>query len=426
MTSKHTLKYGSRSIEFSLPNDNFLGIITPRKLSPLKDVHLAVLNSLRNPIGTSDLSSIVARDDKVAIIVSDHTRTTRTDLFLPILLSILEKADIPDANIRVVFATGMHRKHRLGEMESIVGRETAMRVSLIDHDSTDASSHTLIGFTRRGTPVRVDKNVAEADHVILTGAIGYHYFAGYGGGRKSLLPGVCALESIECNHLLTLHPEPGKGLHPRARAGRLVGNPVHEDMLDALNLLKSVFLLNVVLDEHKNIAAVFAGHPVEAHLRGCEYVDRYFSIPIERKADLVVAGCGGTPKDASFIQAHKAMDNAFGALRDGGALVFAAECTEGLGNPDILKWFDYTSAESHEAALRKEYVINGHSALYLRLKTSRARVFLFSSLQEAVVEKLGMTPVKSLEEGLEKAMSHLGKATPTTWFIPDASEALPR
>jgi nickel-dependent lactate racemase len=419
------LKYGKGEIEFTLPSRNFLGTLQPEKIRPIENPIKEFKRVLQQPIDSPPLQEIVKPGEKVGIIVSDITRVTRVDLILPTLLDELNKIGIPDRHIFILFATGTHRKHTPQEKRQLVSDEVAKRVALFDHDCRDPNANVFVGETKRGTKVFLNKKAVEADRLIVTGTITYHYFAGFSGGRKSVLPGIASLETIVSNHKWTLNQGGNTGSNPKARSGVLHGNPIHEDMVEAARFLKPDFLINTILNHRKELAKIITGNFITAFEEGCKIVSRALGVEIKEKADLTIGSCGGYPKDLVLYQAHKAIENSFHATREGGTSIILAECREGMG-ADFKEWFVYKSMEEHEAALRRNFKIVGQTAYALRRKAEKINIILVSALPEEEVKEKLMIPARTLEEALKIAYEKLGTTTPTTYVLPQASVTFPK
>ena len=417
------LPYHQKKIEISFSSKNLASVITPQKVSPLSDLSKAIEATLEKPNEVHGFDSFAQKGDRVVTIVSDNTRFSGAHLFLPHLINRLNRKGIPDKDVAIVFSLGIHRLMSFEEQKTVVGEEIACRIHMENNDAKNQNQVVSLGKTQRRTPVVINRRVAEADKVILTGTIGYHYLAGFGGGRKSIIPGVASFESCVATHLLVLN-QAGKGRHPLARTGILHGNPMHEDMMDATRLLPPKFLFNTILAPDYGILNLAVGNWEEAFYQGCQFFDQFFKAPITELADLVIVSCGGYPKDINFIQAHKTFDYAFNALRPGGVMILIAACSEGIGNPDFLKWFRFQDAVEMESELRKNFQINGQTAYSTFLKAKKAKVFLLSELPDSVVQTMSLTPVHSIEEALARAYQILGDK-PTTYVIPYGGAVLP-
>ena len=420
---KFFLPYHRKKIEVSLSSKNLAPVIMPQKMSPMHDVSQAITIALDETRDEYCFDTFARKGDKVVIIVSDITRYSGSHLFLPLLINRMNRNGIPDHDIAIVFSLGIHRPMTVEEQKQVVGEEVAQRIRLENHDTKVQNQLVSLGKTQRRTPVVINRRVAEADKVILTGTIGYHYLAGFGGGRKSIIPGVASFEACVATHLLALKSE-GGGRHPLARTGVLHDNPMHEDMMEAARLIPPKFLFNTILSPDQGILNVAVGDWEEAFYQGCDFVDQHFKVILTERADLVVVSCGGYPKDINFIQAHKTFDYAFNALKPGGVMILIAACSEGIGNPDFLSWFRFQDPAEMEGALRKKFQINGQTAYATLLKAKKATVLLLSELPDSVVRRMCLTPVHSMEEALSSAY-RIVRGNPTTYVIPYGGAVLP-
>ena len=417
------LKYDTQILSCSIPEENLLEVLTPSPINPLEDLSAVLSESLSKPLGGPAFSDFLCKTDHVTIVVSDITRYTGAEYFLPLLLEKMNACGIPDKNIAILFALGVHRPMTQEEQKKVVGNEVARRIALHNHDSKDAKQLLSLGITSRGTPININKRAVEADKLILTGTIGFHYLAGFGGGRKSVIPGISSYETCVANHLLTLDPG-GKGRHPHARTAALNGNPMHEDMMEACGHLPPTFIINTILSPEKEIVHLVAGALQEAFYQGCDFVRQHFARTVSEPANLVIVSCGGYPKDINFIQSHKMIDYAMNALKPGGVMIALAACGDGIGNPDFMKWIEYPRFEEMVPALRKNFQINGQTAYATLLKARQAHILLMSELPDHVVRTMSMTPVHSMDAALRKAYEILG-TNPSTYVIPYGSVMLP-
>jgi len=379
---------GSISVETPLSADARLietGFRDAPILSPDQEV-AAVQSALEQPIGTAPLRQIVHTGERVVIIVNDITRLTRTDLLLPPIVNTLNAAGIPDADIFIVFALGIHRLQTDDERRVIVGDEIFNRLRMFDHVAADDDALVEVGTTSFGNRVEINRAVWEADRIILTGEIIYHLIAGYSGGRKSLVPGVAGFRTTTFNHRMIFHPN--------CRPGLLEGNPAHEDLVEACRMVDPDFIVNAVLSPEGNLIRVVAGHWEAAHREGCRTVDQMLRVEVDRPFDMIVASAGGFPLDIDLRQAHKGLENACLALRPGGTIVFYAECLNGAG---IQSFEDYVYRFNDEiemkAALDTEFVVGGHKAYWIVRLGRKYNVHLVSSLAPAFVERCHFQPV---------------------------------
>lgn len=414
------LHYGDSSFSIELPEGGGGSVIRSQPSVPDRTAEEIIAAALE---GCAAQLATIKPDERVVIITSDITRYTGSEIYLPLLVERLNSAGVSDSHITIVIALGIHRKQTEAEHKKIVGPLHG-RIRVTDHDCDDPGKLVMLGVTGNGIEVEINRTVAEADHVILTGTIGFHYFAGFGGGRKSVLPGVASRKSCMASHFAVLNPGEGTGKNALASTGILEGNPVHQAMLDGCAMLNPLFILNTALSPDKKILAAFAGDWRQAHEEGCSYYAREFSFAIGEKSDLVVVSCGGFPKDINLIQAHKSMEYAARALRDGGVMILLAECRDGYGNGTFFNWFRFAALESFEAELRRHYEINGQTAYSLLQKALRFRIILVSHLPDEEVSTMRITPAKDLYEALELAEEWLPEEY-SAYIIPEGGTVLP-
>lgn len=414
------LKYGSATVTLELPPEHLAGVILPASPTPTQsaaELITAALDSCAAQL------ALFQPNDTVVIVTSDVTRYTGSELYLPLLVERLVHQGISEDNIEIIIALGIHRKQTEHEHQKILGSLYG-RIRVSDHECDDAAALTVIGTTGNGIEISVNRKAVEADRLILTGTIGFHYFAGFGGGRKSVLPGIASRAACMASHFTVLNPEPGSGKNALATTGNLAGNPVHQAMEEGCALADPDFILNTVLSTDKRIIAAFAGQWREAHQAGCDYYRAHFAYPLSEKGDLVIASCGGFPKDINLIQAHKAMEYGAQALKDGGVLILLAECRDGFGNGTFFNWFRHKCLDDFEAALRSHYEINGQTAYSLLQKAQRFCVVLVSQFPPQQVEAMGMIAAQSLDE----AMAIAAPLLPADWHgyvLPEAGSVLP-
>ena len=329
------LKYGSTSFSLILPQSRLSGVIQPAAFTPSAEPREILLQALD---GCNAALESFTPGEKVVIVTSDITRYTGSEVYLPLLVDRLNHKGIPDDDIEILVALGIHRKQTTHEHERILGPLYG-RIRVHDHDCDDQSGLVFIGRTSNGIDVRINRRRSKAERLILSGVIGFHYFAGFGGGRKSILPGIASRQACMDSHFALLNHGHGSGKNQNAVTGNLVNNPVHQAMCEACAMAAPDFIINTVLAPDKRIIAAFAGHWREAHEEGCRFYREQFSYPLREKTDLVVVSCGGFPKDINFIQAHKSMEYAAQALKDGGVMILLAECRDGFGNSTFFNWF---------------------------------------------------------------------------------------
>lgn len=410
---EQSLPYGSgQDFNFNFPAGLEDNVLQCRPVPGLEDFRAEVLRSLDNPLASVPLQELLEPGQKVVIAVNDITRLVKSEEYMPVLVDYLNAAGIPDRQITILIATGTHRPAAPQEVRKLLGPELADRLTIASNLAENAADFVLLGTTSRGTPVKINRLACEADHVILTGGINFHYLAGFSGGRKSVLPGMAALDSIRANHSLVLDAG------PQVAPGLMDGNPVAEDMLEAAAMLKPSFLANVVLNEKGRPAGVFAGHWEKAHRAGCEFAARCFGVRLPEQRPLVIASAGGFPKDINLYQAFKGLYNGMQAVTAGGTVIFAAQCCEGIGDESYfqLACTGMTKQEKQEL-LRREFSIASYAGYVNGLWPEKAAIRLISDLPPAQVEAMGMEPYASLDE----ALRDMGPGQlENSWIIPHA------
>jgi len=406
-------KYGRRLEQVEIPEKNFLGSLQPQEVRPAEDPTGEIRRALDQPIGCGPLAQRVQKGEQVAVIISDITRPCPSYLLLPPLLAELNQAGIPDRDITVVCGLGIHRPHRPEELRHLVG-EVYDRVRCLDACGDD---YLEVGSSSRGTPFQVFRPVAEADRRICLGNIDYHYFAGYSGGAKAIVPGVCTKATIQANHRMMLDEG--------ARVGIADGNPVRQDLEEIVRFLSIDFILNVVLDEGKRIIAAVAGDFIAAHRAGCRLLDRDYRMPIRELADIVISGANGFPKDINMYQAQKALDNAQWAVKPGGTIILVAECGEGLGEETFQAWIENASGP-HDliARIKADFQLGGHKAAAIAAIAARHSIYLVSGLPHEVVRQMAMQPFPTLQAACQAALDQQGPQA-KVWTMPAGGSLLP-
>lgn len=403
---------GTQTVE--VRDDCLLGVLHANEVkSDLTDAD-AVRAALDAPIGAPPIEQVVRAGETVAIVTSDITRPCPTWKILPPLLDRLYAAGVDKHDITLVFALGSHRHHTPEEQRHLAGERAWNEVRCVDSDPTDC---VHLGTTDAGTPVDIFRTVAEADRVICLGNIEYHYFAGYSGGAKAIMPGVSTRDAIQSNHRMMIRPE--------AHAGKLDGNPIREDIEQAGRILGIDYIVNVVLDEHKNIVRAVAGDPIKAHRAGCAFLDTLYCKPIDRRADIVLVSQGGAPKDLNLYQTQKALDNAKHAVRDGGIIILIGSCREGLGEGVFERWIREAKAPSDlTERVQKHFELGGHKAAAIAMVLERARIYLVSEMPDEAVRSCFLTPFASAQEAFDAACAELG-ADASVLAMPYGGSTLP-
>jgi len=390
-----TIPYGAGSV--TLPLRNRLAVVAPPAVEPLEDVPSAVLAALEHPHCGPPLRRLVARGEPVTVVVSDRTRVTGAPQILGTLMSYLNDCGVAPERISLLFATGIHRRQTPAEQTALVGEAAASSAFLVDHDPHAAQHLRAIGTTKAGTPVVLNRLVTDGRPVVLTGAVSFHYLAGFGGGRKSILPGVAGKEAILAFHRHSLSPQREGGRHPRAWPGVVAGNPLDREAREAAAMLSRTFLLNTGMTPAGEVARLFSGEIEGAFASATEWCRANLEVRLPAAAPFVIVGAGGSPRDSNLVQAHKALEMVSRACLPGGAIVLVAECGDGLGNERMAQWFEEGDSRAHEKRLRERFEVNGFTALALRWKSERFRIALCSSLPPSLVRRMGMTPLAPQE-----------------------------
>ena len=393
-----TFKIGERTQSVDVPEKNLLGVLEPNEVRADLTGAAAVRQALAEPIGTPRLREIVCPGEKIAIVTSDITRPRPTWTVMPARLDERDGAGAAPEDITLVFALGSHRGHTEAEKAHLAGERAWREITCVDLNVEDC---VHVGTTSRGTPVDIDRRVAEADRRICLGNIEYHYFAGYSGGAKAIMPGVSTRAAIQANH--------SRMVESAACAGHLAGNPVREDIEEAAAMVGVDFILNVVLDAHKEIIRAVAGDVTAAHRAGCAFLDTLYRKELPRRADIVLVSQGGAPKDLNLYQTQKALDNAKHAVKSGGVIVLMGSCREGLGEKTFEEWITTApTAHSLIERIQREFRLGGHKAAAIAMVLENADIYLVSDLPDELVRKLFMVPYHTVEEAYAAAAAKCG------------------
>ena len=394
------LGYGRDSENFAFDEHRFQILVQDSPAQkPLTDIEIG--NAFSSPIDSPPLDDLFSPGDSVLIVVSDATRATASAQIVNLLVRRLIQNGVAPGDIAIIFATGIHRAVTPAEKIELLTPFIAQRVRTLDHDAHDPSALLMLGTTERGLVVELNRALRDFDHVVLTGAIGFHYFAGFTGGRKSICPGLASAKTIEATHMLALDFEKG-GRRSGVGTGMLSGNAVHEECERVAEIIQPRFSINTVVDDRGRASAIYAGHWRSAHAVGCQEYLASHSTELSATRKVVIVSCGGSPHDINLIQAHKALDMAAQACTEGGAIILLAECRDGLGHPDFLSWFREENSSALEARLRDRYKVNGQTAWALLMKAERFQVHIVSDLPEEQVRRMRMLPARSLSDALNQ------------------------
>lgn len=407
---KYQFPYGNGFQEVTLPEEKVLYDIHGNKADVLEDITAATLAAVRCPIASQPLQKVVRKGDKVAVIVSDVTRLVRTAEFLPVIISEINAAGVPDEDITIIVATGTHRAHTYDEDIAVCGKDIVKRIKIHQHDSRNNEELTDLGVTSFGTPILIDSYVAEADKVIITGAVSLHPMAGFGGGRKAVMPGVSGHATIMHNHAIALAPKVGDGCNPLCETGLLEGNPLHEDMVEVTKKLDPAFLVNMVFTPEGKLHEVVAGHWYKAWEKGCKDLVAMAGVPIKELADVVFASAGGSPKDMNLYQSCKAHMNAVFAVKKGGIMILTLECPD-IKEPAIFTdWFSKSDVLQFEKDVRADFSIPAFVAFKTRCIVNSLTTYLVTKPENfEFVRQTGQIPVASLEEAWLLTQQELAK-----------------
>ncbi len=394
------LPCGECSLTARIPTRNIVCVLTRQDAPGLANESEAITQSLRSPIASPSLRDLLKPGDKVVVIATDNTRPCPDDRILPPLLTELE-SKVPRENITIIVALGLHPPLNKDELARKLGEDILTGYNVVNHDVNDT---VYIGTTSRGTPVDINRRVIEADFRISTGFIEPHFFAGFSGGRKSIAPGVFSIRSAYHNHGYQMIE------HPGTRAGILKGNPLHEDLVEQAQMARLNFIVNVLLNKNREITHVVAGHPFQAHEKGCEIEREIAGVKVPQRADITITTNSGAPLDLDLYQTCKGIDTAAQITRDGGIIIVASLCGAGIGPEAFLEL--HRSVDSPKEVIRKikrEEPIGVQWENQILARTQlKQDIYLASSLDAQDVRDMMMMPISTVEEGLEKAFAALG------------------
>jgi len=412
------LKYGKEEVQLPIQDKSIIKILNLKKQEVLLNPENRLKNLLKNPINSLSLRDLIIQKkaSKILIIVNDITRPTPYEVILPLLLDELHQMGIKKENIIFIIATGIHRSNSQEEIKEIFGENIFSAYKFINHDCDNPYLKDL-GKLKSGNKLWVDPIVSDIDFIITTGVIVPHYFAGFSGGRKSILPGICGRKTIEANHTQMVHHD--------ARAGNLKDNPVHQEMQEAAEKVGVDFNINVVTDENHQIVEIVAGELLTSWQQGVEVCKQIYICPIKKKAEVVIASAGGYPKDINVYQAQKALNNASQAIKPGGTIILLAECSEGYGEPTFEKWIEEASSpDDIIGRLNKKFILGGHKAYSIAKLTKKAEVILISSLPQDKVRKLFFIPMKNISQALNYVKDKYGEDF-QAYILPSGNTVLP-
>ena len=424
------MKCGQQEFEVHLPPELIAAELEPNRLDlPRRTPAEHIRWALDHPIDSAPLKELVKPGEKVCLVISDVTRRWQSpETYLPILVAELESAGIRDEDMLIISATGTHRTQTPEEHKGMVTEAVYDRIQVVDHQSTDQENLAYVGTTTRGTPVWLDKRALACDKIILTGGVVYHFMAGFGGGRKSVLPGIAGRETIMKNHNLALNPGLGSGSNPNARSANMNDtNPVHADMMEACSLVNPAFLVNVVVNDDQKIIAAFAGNWITAHQRACDLVDRMYGVPVREKTPLVIASAGGYPKDLNFYQTIKTLCNAREVVADGGTIILVTRSEEGYGSADTERQIaGFATMTERERDLRENFSIGAFIGYLFAECAEQYHMIAVTDMDQAAFGTAKIHAVKTLDEALALSRQlNSGKDLRAT-LLPHGANTLPK
>lgn len=411
---KVSLNYGHDSMALDIQDENYMGTLSPKDIREIEDPISEVRRALANPIGSKKIKELVSYQDKVVILASDITRPSPSSVLLPPIIEELKEAGVSNDQITIVFGLGVHRKQTEEEKMKLVGENVYNQVKCIDHDIDNC---VKIGITKRGNEVSVFKEVLKSYFIIATGNLEFHYFAGFSGGAKAVAPGICSRSTIANNHK--------HFLDSGAKAGKIEGNPIREEIEEIGEMVGINFMVNAVLNIHKKIVKVVAGDVTKAHREGAEYTNNIFGVKIDNLADIVIASPGGYPKDIDLYQTHKAMENAMLAVKKGGIIIIAGECRDGLGEESFAEALNgKLSPFELMEELKNNFILGRHKASRIANINSNTEIYLVSNLADEIKKNLFIKSFNSLEEAFFEAIKAQGENAKVL-VMPYGSSTLP-
>ena len=411
------LPYGKTEIAVRVSDENLLGILKGDEKEGVVDPHRLINEAIETPLNNArTLDNLITQNQSIAIVVDDKTRPAPTKLMLTSLIQKLQKLDISAEQVHVIIGTGAHSMIS-EEARILLGEELFKAVHVHIHNS-QAKDHIHVGRTSFGTKVSVNKVFMDADIRILTGDIGFHYFAGYSGGRKSVLPAIVGHETIQHNHSLLVDP--------RATTGRLDENPVHEDMNEALDLVNIDFAINIVQNSSHQLVKAFAGDVKEIFQEGVKVIDSMYKVSVDTLADIVIVSPGGYPYDIDLYQAYKGIDSALNVVNKNGVIILIAECLEGYSNQIFYEWMQrFRSFSRIRREIKRNFVLGGHKAYYLMNALEKAKIILVSVMPDYYATGVfKLRTSKTANAALRSALRIVGRDR-NIYIIPHGATTLP-
>ena len=385
---KVELKYGKELVGIDLSDANSVKFLNEKPMDEINDLKSAFIKSVsEDVVNSKSLKEVIDKDDKVTIVISDLTRFwQRQDLICEQLVDYLVNVNkVKYENIVIVIALGSHRKQSEEELCKLASKRVYEKVKVVNHDC-DANDLVNVGTTPSGTEVYVNPLVVGRKVIMVTGTV-HHIMAGFGGGRKSVIPGVAGRQTIRQNHIKSLSKTEKKS-DPSVGARLLEHNPINEDMNEAAKLIDVAFSINIVVNSSSKHSKLICGDFHDAWLKSCKYVDDAYGLPIKKEADIVIASCGGYPKDINLYQSTKTLFNATRAVKEGGTLILLAECIEGGGAPDLFNWVEPLKKGVLDEELRANFTIGGYIFYAACESIAKSNVMMLSSIDPEIVKDM--------------------------------------
>ena len=413
--------YGSGTVEFPLEEKNIIGELHGNVVEPISDIRKELWASLDAPIDSAPLCRRVTPGSTVALVVSDMSRFwMRQDLVVPHLVDYLtQRCGVRERDITIVIANGTHTGGDEAELRTLVTDAVYDRITVENHDC-ESKDLVYLGTTPHGSPVSINRTAALADMVICLGAATHHVMAGFGGGRKSILPGISGMETICHNHAYSLDPACLMS-NPRIGNGKVKDNPLNDDMCEAAAMVPQLYMVNLVMNAEMQLAEIYAGHYLTSWQKACEAVDRIYRVKVPEKADAIIASCGGFPKDMSLYQGTKTIDNVETGLKPGGTLILLIEARDGGGPAEYFGWIDDLLGGTMEKRLREHFTVPGYIFLLNCEQAHRYNILMLTSVPQETVAPMGLKAFSDVDE-LMKAAHLEGKSL---YVIPNGSTVVP-
>lgn len=397
------LPYGNTEVSVRIKEENLIGIFKPKEMSIAENIQSEIKKALENPIGTNRLDELISSNSKVAIVVDDFTQIPFINLILESIIEQIKVNKVKDENISIIIATG-YKKSSIDEKKlyEILGNSIVNRFKLFIHDCS-SKDLVYLGKTSFKNKLYLNKEFMNSDFKLLIGKIGFHYFAGYSGDGRSIIPGISGLETIKQNYSMIIDEN--------CKPGILFENPVFKETFEASKMANVDFIVNIALDEKKNLLKVFSGSFEKAFLKGVEFLNENYRIKIEKRAKIAIVSAGGSPYDLTLEQAIKCLQNVINAVEEGGVIVLLAECLNGYGSEVFYSSMKkFKSIKEFENEIKKRFILGFQKAYFLIKSLEKFRIYLVSTLSNYYVSRIfGLKPFITVNSALQSALRYTGK-----------------